>query len=667
LIDTLVENIDALMAAHTGAALALVFAFAALEATFLVGMVVPGFVVLVAAGALVGAGKLPVVEVMAAAAGGAFTGTIASYALGRALSGRLRSIRPFAGYGALVLRGEDFFRRYGAASVFLGHFVPGVKAVVPAVAGMLGMGVVRFTLVAAAAAVASASAIIVPAIGLGMGLGGLAAADPRLLLVVVVAGLVAFLAWRTARMLAGRLLPAVLSWARRWSSRAVARDYPGARFVDAVLHDRGGILAPILWAGIGAVAVFGFVRVTLDVTLGSRMAVADQALSNFVQGFRSPPVDAVMLAVTMIGDGIVLTAVTLALIAVLAAAKEWRMAGAAVATVGAAALSVPSIKGLLERSRPIEVFEGNHAFSFPSGHASLTMAVIGVLAVVVARVAPPRWSLAIHGAAAAVASLVAFSRVYLAAHWPSDVVAGLLFGGFVVSAFALAVSRRRPAVHPAALAGVVGLAFLATYAVHARVNWTTATAAYARVEIAVRLDGADWVEDGWRRLPARRVELGGETGEPLSIQTDLPAGTVGAALAAAGWTVPEPVPTGLLSALPASAPLHGRGALPLFHDGRAPVLVALGPPSGESRPVVRLWPSGWETGPGRPILVGSVIREHLSRAVIGLSFVADDPADPAALSAARAAIGTPPGSRRVEPEGPRGPLLLAAAPPVSPD
>jgi undecaprenyl-diphosphatase len=666
LFETLVDDVGILMAAHTGTALALVFVFAALEATFVVGLAVPGFLVLVAAGALVGAGKLPVAEVMAAAAGGAFTGAAASYVLGRALSGRLRSIRPFAGYGALILRGEDFFRRHGAASVFLCHFVPGVKAVIPAVAGMLGMGAVRFCLVAAVAAATSASAIILPSIGLGMGLGGLGSADPRFVALLVVAALLAFLAWRTARGLADRAFPALLRWARRLSARAVARGWPGAGWIDAVLHDRGGILAPVLWTGVAAFAVFGFVRLTLDVTLGSRMALADQALSNFVQGLRSPPVDAAMLAVTMVGDGIVLTAIVVSMLAVLAVVREWRIAGAAALAIGAAALSVPSIKGALQRTRPTDLYEGSHAFSFPSGHASLTMAVTGVLAVVIARLLPPRWRLAAYGAAAVVATMVALSRVYLGAHWPSDVAAGLLFGGFVVAAFALAIGNRRPSVHPAVLAGAVAVAFLGTYVVHARSGWDTWSAEYARAETAAVLDRRTWLDDGWRRLPARRIELGGETGEPLSIQTDLPPDRIAGALAAAGWTVPAPAPASLLAALPASAPIERRGPLPMFHDGRAPVLVAVGPSSEGSRPVVRIWPSGAVTDAGAPILVGSVAVERLVGDTFGLSIVADRPADETTRDAVLHRIGTPAGSRRVLPEGPDGPLLLTGPEPPAP-
>ena len=47
----------------------------------------------------------------------------------------------------LFARSEDFFIAHGAKSVFLGRFVPGIKAMVPGIAGMSGMNQLRFTVV----------------------------------------------------------------------------------------------------------------------------------------------------------------------------------------------------------------------------------------------------------------------------------------------------------------------------------------------------------------------------------------------------------------------------------------------------------------------------------------------------------------------------------------
>jgi len=60
--------------------------------------------------------------------------------------------------------------------------------------------------------------------------------------------------------------------------------------------------------------------------------------------------------------------------------------------------------------------------SYPSGHASGTMVVLLLAALLIGR----RW---LVGLALSVAMLVGITRVLLGVHWPSDVVGGWLFGG----------------------------------------------------------------------------------------------------------------------------------------------------------------------------------------------------------------------------------------------
>ena len=72
-------------------------------------------------------------------------------------------------------------------------------------------------------------------------------------------------------------------------------------------------------------------------------------------------------------------------------------------------------------------------FSFPSGHAMMTMVVFGLFAVAAFRSSPwvraHRWILVI---APVLSILVGLTRIQLAVHWATDVVAGWLFGAIWV-------------------------------------------------------------------------------------------------------------------------------------------------------------------------------------------------------------------------------------------
>jgi undecaprenyl-diphosphatase len=62
----------------------------------------------------------------------------------------------------LIAKGEVFFAKHGGKSVFIGRFIPGVKAVVPGIAGMMGMQYRYFTIINVVSAFAWAAAHILP-------------------------------------------------------------------------------------------------------------------------------------------------------------------------------------------------------------------------------------------------------------------------------------------------------------------------------------------------------------------------------------------------------------------------------------------------------------------------------------------------------------------------
>lgn len=133
------------------------------ECVFVLGLFVPSTPVLLLTGSLMAVGKLPFWPIYLAAVVGAVVGDTISYWIGRLLEHRLKDIWPFVNYRGQIAAGEQFFKRHGGKSVFIGRFIPGVKAVVPGIAGMLGMAWPRFFLINVISAFAWAAAHIVPA------------------------------------------------------------------------------------------------------------------------------------------------------------------------------------------------------------------------------------------------------------------------------------------------------------------------------------------------------------------------------------------------------------------------------------------------------------------------------------------------------------------------
>lgn len=129
----------AFIEAHADWAEAIIFLMAFAEGLTLVGLLIPGVVMLTAAGALVAAGVLDFWTVYLAIAGGAILGDATSYWLGRRYGERVFRLWPFSRRPELRSRGEAFFHRHGSKSVFLARFIGPLRAVVPTTAGMMAM------------------------------------------------------------------------------------------------------------------------------------------------------------------------------------------------------------------------------------------------------------------------------------------------------------------------------------------------------------------------------------------------------------------------------------------------------------------------------------------------------------------------------------------------
>jgi membrane-associated protein len=125
----------------------LVFALPFLEASIMLGFVIPGETALVFGGVLAGNGESSVAAVLAIAIAGAIAGDAIGYVVGRRYGPALQISRLGQIVGESRWRSaEDFVRRRGGPAVFLGRFTALLRALVPGVAGMAGLPYRTFAL-----------------------------------------------------------------------------------------------------------------------------------------------------------------------------------------------------------------------------------------------------------------------------------------------------------------------------------------------------------------------------------------------------------------------------------------------------------------------------------------------------------------------------------------
>ena len=132
------------------------------EAVFIIGLLVPSLPILLLTGGLISQGALPFWPIFFAAALGAIIGDAISYSVGYMLKDRIKTMWPFKQHLGMIEQGEKFFARHGGKAIFIGRFITGVKAVIPGVAGMMGMSYRHFTIINVISAFVWAAAHILP-------------------------------------------------------------------------------------------------------------------------------------------------------------------------------------------------------------------------------------------------------------------------------------------------------------------------------------------------------------------------------------------------------------------------------------------------------------------------------------------------------------------------
>lgn len=135
---------------------------ALLEASAFVGLVIPGELAMLLGGFIAHQGRASVWVMAVAGVAGAIAGDSIGYEVGRTVGPRLRRSRPGRWVGEERWgRADAYVKAKGGRAVFGGRFVGVLRAMVPTVAGVVGMPYRRFLLWNALGAVLWAPSLIV--------------------------------------------------------------------------------------------------------------------------------------------------------------------------------------------------------------------------------------------------------------------------------------------------------------------------------------------------------------------------------------------------------------------------------------------------------------------------------------------------------------------------
>lgn len=118
------------------------------------------------------------------------------------------------------------------------------------------------------------------------------------------------------------------------------------------------------------------------------------------------------------------------LIVALAVFKFYRRAFFAFITGAGGLLIIYGMKLFFERARPLKpVLYAEKDFSFPSGHATFSFILYGMMAYFIWLTDLPKvWKYIVMTLLVSLSFVIGFSRIYLRVHYPSDVIGGFCLG-----------------------------------------------------------------------------------------------------------------------------------------------------------------------------------------------------------------------------------------------
>ncbi len=450
------------------------------ETVFLLGLFVPGSTLLLLMGMLAGQGYFDLGDLLFFAIVGATLGDNVNYFLGRRYGRHwLREDRWFL-KTAHVEKADYFFDRHGGKSVFLGRFVPSAKEIMPFIAGMAKMNRRSFMAWNLLGAVGWGLQWIVPGYIFSQSLSLAQAWLSRvgILVLVLVFALLIFYGLRWSVLRFGpsgfqflRSILASIGTAFRQNHDVVRliRRFPAtAGFIHQRLDRTRWRGLPLTLTGLTGLYILALLSgLAEDVITGDTVTELDARVNSLLASVRSPFFNHLFYTITSFGYWQVVASATAALSCWL----WYRRQGALILplTISLASCELLTFLGKLafHRSRPEDGVLAPAGFSFPSGHASISVAFYG-FALYIAMCFARRWSTRINllMLGLLVAFLIGFSRLYLGVHYLSDVLAGYLVGSlglilgisatFLSPALAQQIGRRFDVAPPVRLACTVG-------------------------------------------------------------------------------------------------------------------------------------------------------------------------------------------------------------------
>ncbi len=593
----------------------LVFLVAFVESLVVIGILVPGIVILFGVGAMIGLGAIDLAPIWIWGTLGALSGDILSYAVGHRYREHLVNIWPFSRYPSMLQRGTAFFNRHGAKSVIAGRFIGPLRPVIPVTAGMLGMTPGRFIGVDIPASIIWTPAYLLPGMLFGASLEVASEYAGRLALVLVILVVALWVTWWLIWAIYELLVMRSTIWLGKADNWSLRHPIIGRLSGPVLDPSQPEALSVGILGGLSVVFLWGFALLLFLSPFAATPEAVDQAVMAQALALRNHIADPIMVALSQLSRWWVLLPAPLAVMLWLFGAGRISSAVHWLVAIGGGVL-LQLLMGWTLRSTPLLHSAGIAQFYIPSAALTLSTVVLGFFSVMVAGELPERhrkWS---YMASALLLVLLLLSRVYLGLDWLSGALVGILLGFIWTAIIGIAYRQR---VSQSFSGVTVSLIFFGTLAI--TMAWQIDQRVKQDLD-AFQLDlpqavieETEWWTGGWSQLPAERTQLTTVAARQFNAQLAISLVDLETSLISKGW---EPAPEAdwqwLMRAISPSADVDSLPLISKDYLGRAEVLKLRWKGEQSNQQVtIRVWDSGVRISPGNQALYLVQISEEVLR------------------------------------------------------
>lgn len=599
---------------HVGELFAFLVAFT--ESLPIIGTVIPGSVTMTAVGFLIGTGALPGLFTLLIAAIGALLGDAIGFGSGYWFNDGVRNIWPFRKHPKILSLGENFFRKHGGKSIFIGRFVGPARSTIPLVAGLLKLSWFRFWIAALPSAILWAIAYTVP----GILLGALAKEIPKgettrfLLYGLSFIAIVWLIFWLLQhffiKISKGINQISQKAWLhlithkkQHWLTRLIQNQQKPSDYHQLTL---------LLFAFLSSVL---FLALLLNVYLKTSVTALNAPIFHLLQSFQTPVIKNIFTVISIMGSPGSMILLAIAVACGLLIKKQWRAGTHMLICMILSAGAVFVFKILSHSPRPTGFYHVASSSSFPSGHTTLSFAIMSFIAFLLSEAKPKKHRWLLCTVTTLFVTLVAFSRLYLGAHWFTDIVGSLLLGLPVF--FVCIISfHRTPKTTSAlklqkpALLILLMIGFAIAWGIQIPRKFAQEQHRYVRLRPIISVKKSSWWQSPLKYTPIYRNNRFGTPFQPFNLQWLGKLSAIKRLLLKNQWALVSHHPAfeSAFLRFVSYDPLDHMPLLPWLYLGKPPVLLMIKHiPNQKMIIELRLWQSNVELPDSQhPLWIGAI-------------------------------------------------------------